>query len=147
MKVILRSNVESLGQVGDVVDVAGGYARNYLLPKGLAIAASDGAIKMVEAEKAAYRRRVEKEIGEFKALADKMKSFTYTIACKAGEEDKLFGSVTTADIAEKINQEGFDVDKRKIKLSNPIHALGTYDVEIKLHPEVTAVVVVQVVKE
>jgi large subunit ribosomal protein L9 len=147
MKVILRDNIPSLGSLGDTVVVAEGYGRNYLLPKGLAVKTSPGNLKAVSLEKISRLKKEMTLIEGFKVLAQKISAKSYSIACKVGDEDKLFGSVTTADIAQLINDAGFTVDKRKVKLANPLNQLGDYSVEIKLHPEVTLSIDVSLIKE
>ena len=147
MEVILREEIEKLGRRGDVVKVASGYARNFLLPKRLAVAATESNKKIVEQEKQAHLRRDAKEIGDAQELAKMMGAVEVTIAHKAGENDQLFGSVTAQDIATSIEKQGFNVDRRKVHLEEPIKALGDYKVSVRLHREVTIEVPVHVVKE
>jgi large subunit ribosomal protein L9 len=147
MEVILREEIDNLGRRGDVVKVASGYARNYLLPKRLAVAANDSNKKIVEQEKQAYLRRESKEIGDANDLAKMMATVEVTIAQKAGENDQLFGSVTSQDIAAALEKAGYTIDRRKINLAEPIKALGDYTVAVKLHREVTIELPVHVVKE
>ena len=147
MEVILREEIEKLGRRGDVVKVAAGYARNYLLPKRLAVAANESNKKIVEQEKQAYLRRESKEIGDANDLAKMMASVEVTIAQKAGENDQLFGSVTSQDISAALERAGYTIDRRKVNLSEPIKALGDYKVTVKLHREVTVELPVHVIKE
>jgi len=147
MEVILREEVEKLGRRGDVVKVAAGYARNYLLPKRLAVAANESNKKIVEQEKQAYLRRESKEIGDATDLAKMMGSMEVTIAQKAGENDQLFGSVTAQDIAAALERSGYSIDRKKVHLEEPIKTLGDFKVTVKLHREVTIELPVHVVKE
>ena len=147
MEVILREEIDNLGRRGDVVKVAAGYARNYLLPKRLAVAANESNKKIVEQEKQAYLRRESKEIGDANDLAKMMASVEVTIAQKAGENDQLFGSVTSQDISAALERAGYTIDRRKVSLAEPIKALGDYKVSVKLHREVTVELPVHVIKE
>ncbi len=147
MEVILREEVEKLGRRGDVVKVAAGYARNYLLPKRLAVAANESNKKIVEQEKQAYLRRESKEIGDATDLAKMMGSVEVTIAQKAGENDQLFGSVTAQDIVAALEKAGYTIDRKKVNLAEPIKALGDYKVTVKLHREVSVELPVHVIKE
>ena len=147
MEVILREEIENLGRRGDVVKVASGYARNYLLPKRLAVAANESNKKIVEQEKQAYLRRESKEIGDANDLAKIMGSVEVTIAQKAGENDQLFGSVTAQDIVAALERAGYTIDRKKVNLAEPIKALGDYKVTVKLHREVTLELPVHVIKE
>jgi large subunit ribosomal protein L9 len=147
MEVILREEIEKLGRRGDVVKVASGYARNYLLPKRLAVAATDSNKKIVEQEKQAYLRRESKEIGDASDLAKMMGSVEVTIAQKAGDNDQLFGSVTAQDITAALERAGYTIDRRKVNLEEPIKSLGDYKVTVKLHREVSVELPVHVIKE
>jgi len=147
MEIILREDIEKLGARGQVVKVASGYARNYLLPKRLAVPATDANKKIVEQERQAHLRREAKAKGEAEDLAKMMGGVTLTIAQKAGENDQLFGSVTTKDIAEALEKQNFTVDRRKIQLEEPIRQLGEHKVTVRLHREVPVEVTVQVVRE
>ena len=147
MEVILREEIEKLGRRGDVVKVAPGYARNYLLPKRLAVAANESNKKIVEQEKQAYLRRESKEIGDANDLAKMMGSLEVTIAQKAGENDQLFGSVTAQDIVAALEKAGYTIDRKKVNLAEPIKALGDYKVTVKLHREVAVDLPVHVIKE
>jgi large subunit ribosomal protein L9 len=147
MEVILREEVEKLGRRGDVVKVAPGYARNFLLPKRMAVAATDANKKIVEQEKQAHLRREAKEIADSQELAKMMAAVEITIAQKAGENDQLFGSVTAQDIANALDKQGYTIDRRKVHLDEPIKMLGDFKVSVKLHREVTVELPVHVVKE
>jgi large subunit ribosomal protein L9 len=148
MQVLLMQNVPGIGNAGDVKKVADGYARNYLLPRKLAVVASDGALKQAEAVKQAVVRREAKTRGEAEELAKLIEKVTLTFHAKAGEGDRLFGSITSGDIVEALAREkGITVDKRKIELTSPLKELGTHQVAIKLHPEVSAKVMVVVEKQ
>jgi large subunit ribosomal protein L9 len=147
MKIILLDDVEKLGKLGDVVEVKKGYARNFLFPRNLAIEAADKNLKVLEARKRKREQQFAKEKVQTEELANKIASISCTIPMAAGEEDKLFGSVTTENIVEAFRSEGIDIDKKKIHLVEPIKKLGVYQVEIKLHPEITATTKVWVVKK
>jgi large subunit ribosomal protein L9 len=147
MEIILREDVESLGTRGQMLKVANGYARNYLLPKRLAVAATEANKKIVEQERQAHLRREAKAKGEAEDLAKLMGGVTVTIAQKAGESDQLFGSVTSKDIAEALEKQNFSVDRRKIQLDEPIKQLGEHKVTVRLHREVPVEITVQVVRE
>ena len=147
MEVILREEIEKLGRRGDVVKVTAGYARNYLLPKRLAVAANESNKKIVEQEKQAYLRRESKEIGDANDLAKMMATVEVTIAQKAGENDQLFGSVTAQDIVAALEKAGYTIDRKKVNLAEPIKALGDYKVTVKLHREVAIELPVHVIKE
>ena len=147
MEVILREDIEKLGNRGQVVKVASGYARNYLLPKRLAVAATESNKKIVEQERQGHLRREAKEKAGAQDLANMMTGVTVVIAQKAGEQEQLFGSVTSKDIAEALERQDYHIDRRKIQLDDPIRQLGQYQVPIRLHREVTVEVTVQVVRE
>ena len=148
MKVILQKPVEKLGDPGDVVEVAAGYARNYLVPHGLAVRAEKGALKHAENLKRAHVSRQSKEKVEFEALAAKLIASKVLIAARAGEEGKLFGSVTAADIAEAIAaQTDIQVDRKDVHLEEPIRSLGTHEVRVHLFPEVEPVLTLEVTAE
>jgi len=146
MEVILREEIEKLGNRGDIVNVADGYARNYLLPKKLAVPATEANKKIIEQERQAYLRREAKLASEAEELARMLAGVTVTIAQKAGEMDQLFGSVTAKDIAEALEQLNFQIDRRKILLEEPIKQLGEYKVALRLHRTVTAEIQVNVVR-
>ena len=147
MEVILREDVEKLGTRGQVLKVANGYARNFLLPKRLAVAATESNRKIVEQERQAHLRREAKLKGEAEDLAKMLGGVNVTIAQKAGETDQLFGSVTSKDIAEALEKQNFSIDRRKIQLDEPIKQLGDHKVTVRLHREVPVEVTVHVVRE
>jgi large subunit ribosomal protein L9 len=147
MKVILVEDVKSLGKSGESVNVAEGYARNFLIPKKLALGATPANQRVYENEAKARLKKRDKEKADFQALAEKISALSLTIARQAGEDDKLFGSVTNGDIAEALAKEGFKIDKRTIELADHLKALGIFEVPIRLHPEVAAIVKVWVVKQ
>ena len=147
MLVILKENVENLGRIGDVVKVSNGYARNFLIPKKLCAAANENNITQVEHQKKMLEKKRSVEKLSAEEMAKKIAAFTCNISRKTGEKDKLFGSVTTSDIADALKAGGIDVEKRSIHMKDPIKALGVHNVEIKLLPEVIASLKVWVVKE
>jgi len=147
MEVILREDVEKLGSRGQVVKVAPGYARNFLIPKRLAVMATDSNKKIVEQERQAALRREAKEASEASELAKLLAGVSLTIAQKAGENDQLFGSVTSADIAARLEEQKFHIDRKKIVLHDTIKQLGEHTVTVKLHREVSVDIKVNVVKE
>ncbi|MGC9513535.1 MAG: 50S ribosomal protein L9 [Fidelibacterota bacterium] len=147
MKIILKANVENVGVAGDVVTVKDGYARNFLIPKGLATEATRSNIKMAEELKKIEERKKTAAVDKARRLAEKLKNISLTTSVAAGEDDKIFGSVTSQTIADLLAEKGYDVDKRHIILHEPIKALGVYDIPIKLHSDVTAEVKLWVVKE
>ena len=147
MKVILRKDQDKLGQVGAVVDVKDGYARNYLIPKGIAYPASNGSMRALDEEKKQAERRSTKELKTSEKLAQELEKLSITIKMKVGEDEKLFGSVTSQMIADAVKEKGFDLDKRIFELPEPIKALGIYNVDVKLHQSVTGKVKVWVVRE
>jgi large subunit ribosomal protein L9 len=147
MDVILREDVEKLGSRGDLVKVADGYARNFLLPQNKAVAATESNRKIVEQERDAYLRREAKLKSEFEGQAKLLAGTVITIAQKVGENDHLFGSVTAQNIADRLEKQNFAIDRRKIQLEEPIRTLGEHKVSIKLHREVTAEITVNVIKE
>jgi large subunit ribosomal protein L9 len=147
MEIILREDIDKLGVRGDVVKVAPGYARNFLLPRKLAVAATDANRKIVEQERQAHLRKEAKQVGEAQELAKLVGSVTVTIARKAGENDQLFGSVTAADISDALTAQHYNVERRKIQLEEPIRTLGEHKVPVRLHREVTAEITVNVTRE
>ncbi len=147
MEVILREDVEKLGSRGQVVKVAPGYARNFLIPKRLAVMATDSNKKIVEQERQAALRREAKEASEASELAKLLAGVSLTFAQKAGENDQLFGSVTSSDIAARLEEQKFHIDRKKIVLHDPIKQLGEHTVTVKLHREVSVDIKVNVVKE
>jgi large subunit ribosomal protein L9 len=147
MKVILRKEHDKLGQVGTVVDVKDGFARNFLIPKGIAYAASEGSMRALEEEKKQAERRLSKERKSSEHLAGELEKLSITLKMNVGEDEKLFGSVTAQMIADELKTKGFDFDKRIIDLEEPIKALGIYNVSVKLPQNVTGKVKVWVVRE
>jgi len=147
MQIVLKEDIDKLGRRGEVVKVADGYARNYLLPLGKALPATQGNLKVIEREKRLYVVCLTKEKEENETLSSRIQALSLTLVRKVGEGDVLYGSVTSGDIAEALSKEGIVVDKRRIQLGEPIKSLGIYTVPIRLHPEVTAEVKVWVVKE
>jgi len=147
MKVILRKNFDQLGKVGDVVSVKDGYARNYLIPRGIAYQATAGNIRSLDEEKKQIVKREAKELEAAQNLANELEKVSITIPVKVGEEEKIFGSVTNQMIADALQEKGFEVEKRKIEITEPIKSLGIYNVSIKLHPSVSAAVKTWVVRE
>lgn len=148
MKVILRQNIETLGNMGEVVTVKDGYARNYLLPRGMAYVATEGNMQVLEQERKRLQVKMNRELKDAEALAAQLEKHenAITIPMQVGEEDKLFGSVTKEMIAEKLAEKGFNIDRRKIEIDEPIKVLGIYTVKIKLHTDVMAKVKVWVVR-
>lgn len=147
MEVILREHVEHLGKRGDVVKVAAGYARNFLLPRKLALAVTEASKRQIERERASAEAREAEETAAARAQADKLEQAEVVIARRAGEGDALYGSVTSADIAESLAAQGFEIDKRKIQLADPIRSISETTVPVKLHRDVTANVKVKVVPQ
>lgn len=147
MQVILKDNVKDVGHIGDMVNVKDGFARNFLIPKGLAVEANPKNLKALEHEKRKIQELVKKAKSAAEDMAAKISGTSITIKAKSGEEDKLFGSVTAMDIAEALKKEGLDIDKKKIVLDEPIKRLGSYTVNVKIHQAVSAQVNVQVVSE
>ena len=147
MEVILRQHVDNLGERGETVKVADGYARNYLLPRKLALPATEGNKKHVERERKIMETHELEEKGQAQAIAARLAAVDITIARRVGETEQLYGSVTAADIAEYLKTKGFEVDRRKLVLADPIKMIGEHNVPLKLHREVTVPLKVKVVKE
>jgi len=147
MEVILREHVDNLGRRGEVVKVADGYARNYLLPRKMALVVTEGNKKQIERERSKLEAKEAEEQKVAEAIVARMANVEVVIARKVGETDALYGSVTTADIADALARKGFDIDRRKLQLPEPIKKLGQYAVPLKLHREVVAAVKVKVVAE
>jgi len=147
MEVILREHVEHLGRRGDVVKVAAGYARNYLLPRKLALAVTDNNKRQIEREKKLAEARDAEERGQAEAIGQRIAQLEIEIARRVGEHDALYGSVTSQDIAQALKDKGFDVDKRKITLVEPLKALGESTVPVKIHRDVTVQLRVKVVAQ
>ena len=147
MRIVLREDVDHLGRRGEIVKVADGYARNFLLPKRKALPATDGNLKVISREKRRYVAQQTKDKQSAESLAARLASISCTIVRKVGENEILYGSVTSSDIGEFIAKEGIEIDRRRIQLAEPIKSLGIYTIPIRLHPEVTADLKVWVVKE
>ncbi|MGH9310184.1 MAG: 50S ribosomal protein L9 [Vicinamibacterales bacterium] len=147
MEIILREHIENLGRRGDVVKVADGYARNYLLPRKLALAVTESNKRQIERERKVFEAREAEEQQQAEALAQRLEQAEIEIARRVGENDTLYGSVTSADIAHALEAKGFQVDRRKIVLADPIKAIGEVAVPLKIHREVTAQLKVKVVPE
>ena len=147
MEVILREHVDNLGRRGDVVKVAAGYARNYLLPRKLALAVTDANKRQIERERAKFEAREAEEQKVAEALLARLANADVTIARKVGETEALYGSVTASDIAEALAARGIELDRRKLQLPEPIKQIGEFDVPVKLHRQVTATIKVKVVAE
>ncbi|MCP4584070.1 MAG: 50S ribosomal protein L9 [candidate division Zixibacteria bacterium] len=147
MKVILKDDIKELGACGEVVDVKGGYARNYLIPRNLAIPATKGNVKSIEEIKVQKNFRDNKRKRDSERIKDKLEKLSLTAEVQVGEEDKVFGSVTASNIANLIHQQGFEIDRRLIQLDEPIKALGVYTISIKLDKDVLANVKLWVVKK
>lgn len=144
MKLILKENIEHLGQIGDIVKVAPGYARNYLLPKGLAIEATEKNAKALDHAKRQLAYKKNKALESAKNMVAKLEAIVVNLTHKAGEEGKLFGSVTTMEIADFLKTQGFEIDRKKIVLAEPIKQIGEYKLAVKVHPEVPATIKVVV---
>ena len=147
MKIVLRQDVDNLGDRGQVVTVAPGYARNFLFPKGLALAATPGNLRQIELQKKVWALREAHEADDARKLAAHIAGLTVTVAKKVGENDALYGSVTSQEIADLLKAQGVEVDRRKIQLHEPIKSLGTHTVAIKIHRQVVAQLAVTVVAE
>ena len=147
MEVILREHVDNLGRRGDLVKVADGYARNYLLPRKMALLATEGNKKVIEREKVKFEVNEAEEQKVAQAVADRLATVEIEIARRVGETDALFGSVTNADVAEALAGKGFDIDRRKIQLREPIKKLGEFGVPVKLHRDVVVTLKMKVVAE
>lgn len=147
MKVILKQDVEKLGRKGDVVNVAPGFGRNFLIPRRMALAVTATNVKMIEIERQALRKKLEAERRSCKSLAEKLGQVTLTFERKAGDKDVIFGSVSAADVKDGLDRLGFDVDKKKILLDEPIKRLGNFTVPVKVSPEDRAEVKIVVARE
>lgn len=147
MKVLLKNDVPKIGKKGELLDVKEGYARNFLIPNGLAIEATGGTMKQYEEEKKAGDRRKAREKEDAQALGAKFKGITITLRHKAGDEGRLFGSITSTEVAEALKQMGYEIDKRQVVLEEPIRLVGKHQAKIKLHSEVMAMVNIEVVKQ
>jgi len=147
MEVILRQAIDNVGNPGDIVKVSAGYARNFLLPRGLAYEATPGNRKRIAQEKARLESAENERRDRARALADRLESVSLTFSARVGDEEKLFGSVTAADIAQQLQAQGFEVEKRQVDLHEPIKALGVYKVPLRLHADVKPEVRVWVIKQ
>ena len=147
MKVIIRKKYEKLGEIGDIVKVADGYARNFLIPRKIVMQPTKGNLRILEEEKKQSELRVGKEQAIAQETAAALAKLSLTIPMKVGDEDRVFGSVTSQNIAELLKEKGFDIDKKKILLEEPIKALGIYPVKVRVQPEVDSEVKVWVVRE
>jgi large subunit ribosomal protein L9 len=147
MEVILKEHVENLGRRGDIVKVAEGYARNYLLPRKLALAVTEANKKQIERERKIADVREQEEKTRAEAMASRLANMEISVARRVGENDTLYGSVTAADIAQALEKQGFEIDKRRIQIADPLKQLGEFTIPVKVHREVTAQVTLKVVKE
>jgi large subunit ribosomal protein L9 len=147
MKVILRKDVETLGKIGEVITVKDGYARNYLIPRSIAFAANESNVRALEEEKKQQSRKLDKEKKSSELLAGEMEKTSVTIKMKVGEDEKLFGSVTSQMIADALKEKGINLDKRQIELEDTLKSLGIFDVTVKLSGGVTGKVKVWIVRE
>jgi len=147
MKIILKENVESLGKRGDIIEVTAGYGRNYLIPRKLALEVTSSNRKMIELEQKALRKKLEKEVESYQGLIDKLNQAVLTFERKAGDKDVIFGSVSVSDIKEGLDELGFDIEKKRIVLDEPIKRLGNYTVPIKVFHDERAEVKIEVKKE
>lgn len=147
VKLILREAVHSLGEAGDLVQVKVGYARNYLLPKGKAVLATEAKVRELEHHRRVVMEKVAKEMKDLEALRDRLQSVALAVSARASEEGRLFGSVTAAQIAELLAEKGFEIDRRKIALDEPIKEVGEHGVPIRLHRDITAEVKIAVSPE
>jgi large subunit ribosomal protein L9 len=147
MKIILKQDEPKLGSAGDVVTVKDGYARNYLIPRGIAVVADKSNLNILQQDLNALELKKNKDKRIAEKFADKLASASITAKVKAGEEDKIFGSVTTQDIAELLKEKGFDIDRKKIELAEPIKELGVFQIPLRLHQDVEAKIKLWVIKE
>lgn len=147
MKIILKKDVESVGRAGDLVNVSDGYARNFLIPRGLGIEASSKSMKVLKNEMDIVERRVQKEKKAAQSMVERLEGVTCNIFRKVGQQDKLFGSVSTKDIGDALREQGIEIDKRNILLEEPIKSLGEFSVKIKLHSGISADIKVVVAGE
>lgn len=145
MKVILRQNVENLGDIGEIVNVKSGYARNFLIPRSLAYMATDSAVRALETEKKQYAVKMEKAKAHAEVVAGQLAELQITVPMQVGEEGRLFGSVTSPMIAQELELRGYNIDRRNIIIEEPIKTLGIFDVKVKLHPEIIGTLKVWVI--
>ena len=146
MKIILIKDVEHLGKAGDQLEVKNGYARNYLIPQGMALRSTPQSLNRFKEEARLLEMKKDRALKKSRELAEKLKTLSLTIPVQVGEEDRVFGAVTSQIIAEQLHDKGYEIDKRQIQLDEPIKALGIYDIPIKLHSEISAAVKVWVIK-
>ncbi|AOS84772.1 50S ribosomal protein L9 [Chlorobaculum limnaeum] len=147
MKIILRKDVATLGDAGEVVTVKNGYANNFLIPQGYAIRATEGTLKALETEKKQQARKIELQRKNARELSAKLEQMTLKVLAKAGESGKLFGTVTAGDIAEALKAQGVEIDRRKIQLEAPIKSLGKFEADAKLFMDITAKLTIEVEAE
>jgi large subunit ribosomal protein L9 len=147
MKIILKEDIHGLGKAGQVINVKDGYARNYLLPRGLALIADEKNLRVLEYQKKKFEEEAKKKLQDAESVRQRLTAFELTIKAKAGEDQKLFGSITAKDIAEALQKQGFSVDKKQINISETIKRLGEHEVELKLHSNVSARLKINVVAE
>jgi large subunit ribosomal protein L9 len=147
MQIILKTDVPSLGDAGDLVDVKPGYGSNYLIPQGMAITATSANKNQIEHQRRAISAQISRDHKDAEGLSERLSQASVTLTRLVGDDDKLFGSVSTKDIAEALADQGYDIDRRKIVLENPLKALGVYDVPVKIHRDVIAVIKVWVVAD
>jgi large subunit ribosomal protein L9 len=147
MKVILKEDVHGLGKAGQIINVKDGYARNFLFPKGLALVADEKNMRLLEYQKKKFEEQAKKKRQDAESIAERLTGIQITIKSKAGEDQKLFGSITSKDIAEALQKEGFSIERKQIMISEPIKRLGEYEVEIKLHSNINAKLKINVVAE
>jgi len=147
MKVILKEDIPNLGKAGQIVNVKDGYARNFLFPKGLALLADEKNMKILEYQKKKIEEEAKKKRQDAQSIFERLSQVNLKISAKAGEDQKLFGSITSKDIANALEKEGFAIDKKQITVSEPIKRIGEYEVEVKLHENITAKVKVTIIPE
>ncbi len=147
MKIILKSDVEGLGGLGEIVTVKPGYARNYLIPKGFAIEATKGNLRQFETEKEAWKKKQERFMEEHEKLKASLEEVSLAFTRRAGEDEKLFGSVTSMDVAAALREKGFHIDKKSIQIEEPIKSLGEFSVGVKLAKDMVATIKIRVAKE
>jgi len=147
MKVILKEDIPNLGKAGQIINVKDGYARNFLFPKGLALLADEKNMKLLEYQKKKIEEEAKKKRQDAQSIAERLSQVSLTISAKAGEDQKLFGSITSKDIATALEKEGFAIDKKQINISEPIKRIGEYEVEVKLHENILAKVKVTIIPE
>jgi len=146
VRIILLQDYEGLGKSGDQIEVKDGYARNFLFPKGLALKADKNSIKRFQEMARLKEMKHNRALKQSRELAEKLQALSLTVPVQVGEEDRVFGSVTSIEIAQQLKDKGYDIDKRQIILAEPIKALGIFDIPIKLHPEITATIKLWVIK-